>query len=94
MPKAKKAQEMEWTNITNFRNRLFQLLEDLEDKCVAITKNGKPQAVLVAFEEFQRMKELAERWEDEALRQIAQERLKRYEAEEIQAIPYEELFTE
>lgn len=93
MTKAQKTQEMEWTNITTFRNRLSQFSEALEDRCIVITKNGKPQAVLVDFEEFRRIKELAERCEDEVLLQIAKERLKRYKAGETRAIPYEELFT-
>jgi prevent-host-death family protein len=94
MPKAQKTREMEWANITTFRNRLFEFLDALNDKCIAITKNGQPQAVLVNFEEFQRMKELAERWEDEVLFALASERLKRYEAGEMRAISYEDLFSE
>lgn len=89
---ARKAQmEMEWTNVTRFRNRLFQLLETLEERPVTVTKNGKPLAVLVDFEEFQYLKALAERLEDEALTALARERLKNYEDREIKSVPLDEL---
>ena len=92
-PRDRKAQmEMEWTNVTRFRERLFQLLETLEERPVAITKNGKPLAVLVDFEEFQYLKAMAERLEDEALAALAQERLKRYEEREAESVPLDELF--
>lgn len=84
--------EMEWTNVTRFRERLFQMLEALEECPVAITKNGKPLAVLVDFEEFQYLKALAERLEDEALTALARERLKRHEEQKIESVPLDELF--
>jgi prevent-host-death family protein len=92
-PRTRKTQmEMEWTNVTRFRERLFQMLEALEERPVAITRNGKPLAVLVDFEEFQYLKALAERLEDEALTALARERLKLYEDREIQSVPLDELF--
>ena len=92
-PRARKVQmEMEWTNVTRFRERLFQLLATLEERPVAITKNGKPLAVLVDFEEFQYLKAMAERLEDEALATLARERLKRYEEREVKSVPLDELF--
>ena|GEM_PF-6953374 len=92
-PRARKARmEMEWTNVTNFRSRLFQLLETLEEHPVTVTKNGKPLAVLVDFEEFQYLKAMAERLEDEALASLARERLKRYEDREVRSVPLDELF--
>jgi len=91
-PHPRKAQmEMAWTNVTNFRNRLFQLLETLEERPVTVTKNGKPLAVLVGFEEFQYLRGLAERLEDEALTALTQERLKSYEAGELKSVPLDKL---
>jgi len=92
-PRPRRAQmETEWTNVTTFRHRLFQLLETLEERPVTVTKNGKPLAVLVDFEEFQYLRALAERLEDEALTALAQERLKRYEDEGTPSVPLDKLF--
>ena len=52
------------------RQKFLNLVEDVEDgDQVIVTKQGKPKAVLVNFEQLQTLKAVAQLWQDpEALR--------------------------
>lgn len=52
------------------RQKFLNLIEEVEDgDQVIVTKQGKPKAVLVNFEQFQTLKAVAQLWQDpEALR--------------------------
>jgi prevent-host-death family protein len=59
-----------YINTSEARQKFLSLVEEVEDgDQVIITKQGKPKAVIVNFEELQTLKAVARLWQDpEALR--------------------------
>ena len=57
------------TNATSFKNNLGQYLESSIKEPVIVEKSGRPSAVLISFEEFERLSE----YEDLYWGRLAQE---------------------
>ena len=57
------AEEIEYTNITEFREKLLRTVDELQKspaRRYLVTKHGKPQAVLMSYNAYQVFRKLAE----------------------------------
>jgi len=62
---------MKETAASEAKNRFGELLETAKTEPVAIGKKGHPVAVLLSFEEYQRLTELEDRyWGEKALKAL------------------------
>ena len=81
--------------ISEVKTRLPELVSGVEEREdeIIVTRNGKPAAVLVNFDEYERLKETLEVLSDPlSMRQIAQS--KRFYAKRRQGESFEALFGE
>jgi prevent-host-death family protein len=81
--------------ISEVKTRLPELVSDVmeREEEIVVTRNGKPAAVLVSYDEYERLKETLDVLSDPgSLRQIAQS--KRFYARERQGESFEAVFGE
>ena len=81
--------------ISEVKTRLPELVSSVEEREdeIVVTRNGKPAAVLVSYDEYERLKETLDVLSDPgSMRQIAQSR--RFYARERQGESFEALFGE
>jgi prevent-host-death family protein len=81
--------------ISEVKTRLPELVSGIEqrEEEIVVTRNGKPAAVLLNYDEYERLKETLEVLSDPAaMRQIAQS--KRFYAKGRKGLSFEALFDE
>ena len=81
--------------ISEVKTRLPELVSGVEEREdeIVVTRNGKPAAVLINYDEYERLKETLEVLSDPAsMRQIAQS--KRFYAKQPQGKSFDALFDE
>lgn len=81
--------------ISEVKTRLPELVSDVQEREeeIVVTRNGKPAAVLVSYDEYERLKETLDILSDPAsMQQIAQSR--RFYAKRRQGESFEAIFDE
>lgn len=63
--------------IAELRNKASEVLKNIKNYRVILTKRNKPLGVIIDYEEYEHMQEMLEEVEDFVLGTIARERLKR-----------------
>lgn len=66
---------MRTVNATDVRHQLGTLMSSIKVEPVLIKKNGKPIAVMLSIEEFERLQELEDSWWGEQAKKAAEEGL-------------------
>ncbi|MBU4313461.1 MAG: type II toxin-antitoxin system Phd/YefM family antitoxin [Actinobacteria bacterium] len=76
---------------SEFRNSINKFISILKDNKIILTNRNRPQAVLISFEEYEKIGEIIEELEDRYFGEIALERLGKIKSGESKILSHEEI---
>lgn len=91
MLKIKNNQDVIVTGTSEFRNSINKFIAILKDSKIIITSRNKPQAVLISFEEYEKIGEIIEDSEDKYFGEIARDRLEKVKSGKSKVITHENM---
>jgi len=79
------------TGTSEFRNSINKFISILKNNKVILTSRNKPQAVLISFEEYEKIGKIIEELEDRYFGEIALERLENLKSGKSKILNHEEI---
>lgn len=76
---------------SEFRNSINKFISILKDNKVILTNRNRPQAVLISFEEYEKIGEIIEELEDKYFGEIALSRLEKIKSGGSKILSHEEI---
>ena len=90
MLKIKNNEDVIVTGTSEFRNSINKFIAILKDSKIIITSRNKPQAVLISFEEYEKIGEIMEDLEDKYFGEIARDRLEKVKSGKSKVMTHED----
>ncbi|MFZ3107046.1 MAG: type II toxin-antitoxin system Phd/YefM family antitoxin [Candidatus Hydromicrobium sp.] len=79
------------TGTSEFRNSINKFISILKNNKVILTSRNKPKAVLISFEEYEKIGKIIEELEDRYFGEIALERLENLKSGKSKILNHEEI---
>ena len=91
MLKIKTNEDVIVAGTSEFRNSINKYVSILKNNKIILTNRNKPQAVLISFEEYEKMGEIIEELEDRYFSEIALDRLEKVKSGNSKIISHEDM---